>query len=83
VTEGKTLAETKWEQVQIDCAKAWANLDIAVEMIEENKKELTDEQYKVVMDQVDVQQKMIQDTLLDGKAEYLAAVNAAASESPE
>ena len=64
-----TFAETKWEQVQMDCAKAWANLDIAVEMIEENKKELTDEQYKVVMDQVDVQQKMIQDTLLDGKAE--------------
>jgi hypothetical protein len=76
MSEEKTLAETKWEQVQMDCAKAWANLDIAVEMIEDNKKELTDEQYKIVMDQVDVQQKMIQDTLLDGKAEYLAAVNA-------
>jgi hypothetical protein len=76
MSEEKTLAEAKWEQVQMDCAKAWANLDIAVEMIEDNKKELTDEQYKIVMDQVDVQQKMIQDTLLDGKAEYLAAVNA-------
>lgn len=71
-----TFAETKWEQVQMDCAKAWANLDIALEMIENNKTELTDEQYKVVMDQIDVQQKMIQDTLLNGKAEYLAAVSA-------
>jgi hypothetical protein len=75
MTEGKTFAETKWEQVQMDCAKAWANLDIALEMIENNKSELTDEQYKIVKDQVDVQQKMIQDTLLEGKAEYLTAVN--------
>ena len=75
MTEGKTFAETKWEQVQMDCAKAWANLDIAVEMVEENKKDLTDEQYASVKAQIDVQQKMIQDTLLEGKAEYLKAVN--------
>lgn len=59
----------------MDCAKAWANLDIAVEMVEENKKDLTDEQYAAVKEQIDVQQKMIQDTLLEGKAEYLKAVN--------
>ena len=75
MSEEKTLAETKWEQVQMDCAKAWANLDIAVEMVEENKKDLTDEQYTAVKAQIDVQQKMIQDTLLEGKAEYLKAVN--------
>jgi hypothetical protein len=75
MTEGKTFAETKWEQVQMDCAKAWANLDIAVEMVEENKKDLTDEQYASVKAQIDVQQKMIQDTLLDGKAEYMKAVS--------
>ena len=75
MTEGKTFAETKWEQVQMDCAKAWANLDIAVEMVEENKKDLTDEQYASVKAQIEVQQKMIQDTLLDGKAEYMKAVS--------
>jgi hypothetical protein len=75
LTEGKTFAETKWEQVQMNCAKAWANLDIAVEMVEENKKDLTDEQYTAVKAQIDVQQKMIQDTLLEGKAEYIKAVN--------
>ena len=75
MSESKTFAETKWEQVQMDCAKAWANLDIAVEMVEENKSDLTDEQYASVKAQIDVQQKMIQDTLLEGKAEYLKAVN--------
>lgn len=74
MTENKTFAETKWEQVQMDCAKAWANLDIAVEMIEENKAELSDDDYKLIRDQIDVQQKMIQDTLLEGKAEYMKAV---------
>lgn len=76
MTEGKTFAETKWEQVQMDCAKAWANLDIAVEMIENNKSELTDEQYAEIQAKIDEQQEMIQNTLLEGKAEYLAAVNA-------
>lgn len=75
MTEGKTFAETKWEQVQMDCAKAWANLDIAVEMVEENKSELTDEQYASVKAQIDVQQKMIQDTLLEAKADYMESVN--------
>ena len=42
---------------------------------EENKNDLTDEQYTAVKAQIDVQQKMIQDTLLEGKAEYLKAVN--------
>lgn len=73
MTEGKTFAETKWEQVQMDCAKAWANLDIAVEMVEENKSELTDEQYAAVKAQIDVQQKMIQDTLLEARADYMEA----------
>jgi hypothetical protein len=75
MTEGKTFAETKWEQVQMDCAKAWANLDIAVEMIEENKAELTEDDYKAIKAKIDEQQKLIQDTLLEAKAEYLAAVN--------
>jgi hypothetical protein len=75
VTEGKTLAETKWEQVQMDCAKAWANLDIAVEMIEDNKAELTEDDYKAIKAKIDEQQKLIQDTLLEAKAEYLAASN--------
>lgn len=70
MTEGKTFAETKWEQVQMDCAKAWANLDIAVEMVEENKHELTDEQYAEVKAKIDEQQKMIQDMLLEGKAAF-------------
>lgn len=75
MVEGKTFAETKWEQVQMDCAKAWANLDIAVEMIEENKKELSEDDYKAIKAKIDEQQEMIQNTLLEGKAEYLAAVN--------
>ena len=80
MTEGKTFAETKWEQVQMDCAKAWANLDIAVEMIEENKAELTEDDYKAIKAQIDVQQEMIQNTLLEAKAEYLAATNTNTSE---
>jgi hypothetical protein len=75
LTNDKTLAETKWEQVQLDCAKAWANLDIAVEFVEGNKKDLTDEQYAEVKAKIDEQQEMIQNTLLEGKAEYLAEVN--------
>jgi hypothetical protein len=75
MSEEKTLAETKWEQVQMDCAKAWANLDIAVEMIEENKAELTEDDYKAIKAKIDEQQELIQNTLLEGKAEYLAAVN--------
>jgi len=75
MTEGKTFAETKWEQVQMDCAKAWANLDIAVEMIEENKAELSEDDYKAIKAKIDEQQQLIQDTLLEAKAEYLAASN--------
>lgn len=75
MSEGKTFTETKWEQVQMDCAKAWANLDIAVEMIEDNKAELTEDDYKAIKAKIDEQQKLIQDTLLEAKAEYLAAVN--------
>lgn len=75
MTEGKTFAETKWEQVQMDCAKAWANLDIAVEMIEENKSELTEDDYKAIKAKIDEQQQLIQDTLLEAKAEYLASSN--------
>ncbi len=75
MTEGKSFAETKWEQVQMDCAKAWANLDIAVEMIEDNKAELTEDDYKAIKAKIDEQQKLIQDTLLEAKAEYLAASN--------
>jgi ElaB/YqjD/DUF883 family membrane-anchored ribosome-binding protein len=75
MTEGKTFAETKWEQVQMDCAKAWANLDIAVEMIEENKGELSEDDYKAIKAKIDEQQKLIQDTLLEAKAEYLAATD--------
>ena len=70
MTEGKSFAETKWEQVQMDCAKAWANLDIAVEMIETNKDELSEEDYALIQTQIEEQQKMIQDTLLEGRAEY-------------
>lgn len=76
MTESKTFAEVKWEQVQMDCAKAWANLDIAVEFVENNKGDLTEEQYAEVKAKIDEQQEMIQNTLLEGKAEYLAAVNA-------
>ena len=75
MTNDKTPAETKWEQVQLDCAKAWANLDIAVEFVEGNKKDLTDEQYAEVKAKIDEQQEMIQNTLLEGKAEYLAKIN--------
>lgn len=66
-------AENKWKQIQLDCAKAWANLDIAVEMVEEHKKELTLAQYGEVKAKIDEQQKMIQDTLLTGLAEYRLA----------
>lgn len=66
-------ATKKWEQVQLDCATAWANLDIAVEMVENNKKELTLAQYAEVQKKIDEQQKMIQDTLLEGLAAYRLA----------
>jgi len=72
---GKSFAEKKWEQVQLDCAKAWANLDIAIEMVETNKEELSDEDYKKIQEQIDVQQKMIQDMLLDGKAAFDKTTN--------
>jgi hypothetical protein len=67
---GTSFAEKKWEQVQLQCATAWANLDISVEMVENNKEELTEEQYAEIMAQVDKQQKYIQDTLLKAKVEY-------------
>jgi hypothetical protein len=63
--------EKTWEQVQLDAAKAWANLDIAIEMIEESKSELTDEQYAEIQAKIEEQQKMIQDLLLQGKVAYL------------
>jgi hypothetical protein len=63
----------KWETTQIECAQAWANLDIAVEMIEENKQDLTLEQYAEVKAKIDEQQKLIQDTLIQGHAEYRLA----------
>ncbi|CAB4128708.1 hypothetical protein UFOVP111_64 [uncultured Caudovirales phage] len=62
-----------WEQVQIECAQAWANLDIAVEMIEENKKELTLAQYAEVKAKIDEQQELIQNTLIEGHAKYRLA----------
>lgn len=61
-----------WEQVQLDAAKAWANLDIAIEMIEESKSELTDEQYAEIQAKIEEQQKMIQDLLLEGKVVYIS-----------
>lgn len=64
--------EKTWEQIQLDAAKAWANLDIAIEMIEENKGELTDEQYAEIQAKIEEQQKMIQDLLLEGKVAYIA-----------
>lgn len=67
---GKSFAEQKWEQVQVAAATAWANLDISVEMIENNREELTDEQYAEIMAKVDEQQKYIQDTLLEAKVDY-------------
>lgn len=70
----KALYEQEWEKVQIECAAAWANLDIAVEMIEDNKKDLTLEQYAEIQKKIDEQQKMIQDTLLEGKVRYQEAV---------
>jgi 16S rRNA G527 N7-methylase RsmG len=63
-------AEKKWKQVQLETARAWANLDIAVEMVEENKKDLTLAQYAEVKAKIDEQQKLIQDTLMAGLAEY-------------
>lgn len=65
--------EAEWEETQMNAAKAWANLDIAIEMVEENKSELTDEQYAEVQAKIEEQQKMIQDMLLEGKVAYLAA----------
>jgi hypothetical protein len=65
--------EKTWEKIQVDAATAWANLDIAIEMIEESKGELTDEQYAEIQVKIEEQQKMIQDLLLEGKVAYLAA----------
>jgi len=65
--------EKTWETIQVNAAKAWANLDIAIEMIEESKSELTDEQYAEIQAKIGEQQKMIQDLLLEGKVAYLAA----------
>jgi 16S rRNA G527 N7-methylase RsmG len=66
-------AEKKWQQIQLETARAWANLDIAVEMVEENKKELNISQYAEIKSKINEQQKMIQDTLLTGLAEYRLA----------
>ena len=65
--------EKTWEQVQLDAAKAWANLDIAIEMIEDSKSELTDEQYAEIQAKIEDQQKMIQDLLLEGKVAYISS----------
>lgn len=66
----------KWEDVQMKCAAAWANLDIAVEMVEDNKKDLKLSEYAEVKAKIDEQQKMIQDTMLQGLAEYRLATGA-------
>ena len=60
----------KWEDVQMKCAAAWANLDIAVEMVEDNKKDLKLSEYAEVKAKIEEQQKLIQDTMLRGLAEY-------------
>lgn len=67
---GKTFAEIKWEQVQLEAATAWANLDISIEMIENNKDDLTDEQYAEIMAKVEEQQEYIQNHLLTAKVTY-------------
>lgn len=73
-----------WEKVQIECAQAWANLDIAVEMIEENKKDLTIAQYAEVKAKIDEQQELIQNTLIEGHAQYrLATAGAELVDSEE
>jgi len=76
-------AEATWEKVQLDCAKAWANLDIAVEMVETNKAELTFAQYKEVQAKIDEQQKLIQDTLLEGLAAYRLATGKLDTSAPD
>jgi len=63
-------AKEKWKEVQLQCAQAWANLDIAIEMIEENKKDLTLKQYAEIKAKIDEQQELIQNTLIEGHAEY-------------
>jgi hypothetical protein len=63
-------AKEEWEEVQLQCAQAWANLDIAVEMVEKNKKDLTLEQYAEVKAKIDEQQELIQNTLIEGHAKY-------------
>lgn len=68
-------AEAKWEKVQMEAARAWANLDIAVEMVENNRKELSISQYAEIKAKIDEQQKMIQDMLLTGLAEYKSSKN--------
>jgi hypothetical protein len=66
-------AKAKWEKIQMDAARAWANLDIAIEMVENNRKELSISQYAEVKAKIDEQQEMIQDMMLSGLAEYRIA----------
>lgn len=73
-TLNKPFYEIRWEQVQIEAATAWHNLDIAVEMIESNKAELDSEQYAAIVTEVEHRQQEIQDLLLKGKLAYDEAV---------
>ena len=69
----KSLVEKQWEDIQVKAATAWHNLDIALELVEANKEELSEEDLALIRAQVDRQQKMIQDLLLEGKNAFDAS----------
>ena len=66
-------AEKQWEEIQVKAATAWHNLDIALELVEANKEELSEEDYQAIREQADRQQKMIQDLLIEGKNAFDAS----------
>jgi len=69
----KSNAEKQWEEIQVKAATAWHNLDIALELVEANKEELSEEDYQAIREQADRQQKMIQDLLIEGKNAFDAS----------
>ena len=62
--------QTKWNDAQIKAASAQSVLDYMVEVFNQNKEELNDEQTKQTEEQIALRQKEIEEFLMTAKDEY-------------
>jgi hypothetical protein len=64
-------AEFMWKQAQLKSALAKTNLDLAVVTFKEMMNEMTEEQIKATEEQVAIQEKRIEEFLMNEKELYL------------